>query len=73
MPSGITHCIVCFESGCGVQRGHIANETSYEVFHFRSTLCAITELSDCMFYRADGNISATVTRAGDWISVWNRI
>ena len=30
-------------------------------------------LSDCVFYKADGNISATVTRAGDRISVWKRI
>jgi hypothetical protein len=54
-------------------RGHTANETSYEVFHFRSTLSAITELSDCMFYKAVVNISVTVTPAGDRKSVWSRI
>jgi len=48
-------------------------KTSYEVFHFRSILSAITELSDCMFYKAVGNISAIVIPAGDRKSVWNRI
>jgi hypothetical protein len=73
MTSGITHCILCFETGCRVKRGYTANETSYEVFYFRNTLSAITELSDRVFYKADGNISATVTPAGDRRSVWNRI
>jgi hypothetical protein len=40
---------------------------------FKSTLSAIKELSDWMFYKVNCNISATVTPEGDRISVWNRI
>ena len=39
----------------------------------KSTLSAIKELSDWMFYKVNCNISATDTPEGDRISVWNRI